>query len=113
MPRLYADENIPTRLVEVLRGHGHDVLTATEDGRANKKIPDDQVLSRATELERVVLTMDRHDYRVLHRASQDHAGILACTDDSDTEALACRIAAALAACPAHSGELLTVVRPSR
>jgi hypothetical protein len=33
---LYADENFPLRVVEELRRLGHDVLTASEDGRANQ-----------------------------------------------------------------------------
>jgi hypothetical protein len=35
---LYADENVPLRLVEELRRLGLDVLTALEDGRANQSL---------------------------------------------------------------------------
>jgi hypothetical protein len=35
---LYADENFPLRVVEELRRLGHNVLTALEDGKANKAI---------------------------------------------------------------------------
>ncbi len=35
----YADENIPLTVVTELRNLGHDVLTALEDKRANKKFP--------------------------------------------------------------------------
>ncbi len=45
--RLYADENFPLPVVAELRRLGHDVLTAFEDGRANKGIADEAVLARA------------------------------------------------------------------
>jgi hypothetical protein len=38
--RLYADENVPSRTVEELRRLDHDVLTAMEDDRANRSLPD-------------------------------------------------------------------------
>jgi hypothetical protein len=53
MASLYADENFPFPVVVRLRALGHDVLTALEDGRAGQKIPDPDVLARATELERI------------------------------------------------------------
>jgi hypothetical protein len=40
---LYADENVPLRLVQELRRLGHDVLTALEDGKANQAITDADV----------------------------------------------------------------------
>ncbi len=54
--RFYADENFPMRTVGELRNLGHDVLTCLDDGKANQAIADDDVLSRATELGRIVLT---------------------------------------------------------
>jgi len=60
---LYADENFPLRVVEELRRLGHDVLTAFEDGRANKSITDAELLERATQLDRVVLTLNRLDFK--------------------------------------------------
>ncbi len=41
---LYADENFPRSVTEELRRLGHDVLTAEEDLRANKRVPDETVL---------------------------------------------------------------------
>lgn len=38
--------NFPLRTVEELRRLGHDVLTTYEDGRANRAIPDKEVLRR-------------------------------------------------------------------
>lgn len=46
MALLYADENVPIRVVEELRRLGIDVLTAVEDGRANQSITDQDVLAR-------------------------------------------------------------------
>lgn len=48
MARLYADEQFPYEVVENLRNLGHDVLTVQEAGKANLKIPDDEVLAFAT-----------------------------------------------------------------
>ena len=55
MARLYTNENFPQPAVERLRELGHDVTTTLQDGRANTGIPDRQVLSRASELSRVVV----------------------------------------------------------
>lgn len=43
MARLYADENFPLPVVEVLRTLGHDVLTIYEDGKGNQGYPDEAV----------------------------------------------------------------------
>jgi hypothetical protein len=76
---LYADENFPLRVVEELRRLGHDVLTAFEDGRANQSIVDRDLLARATEMGRALLTLNRLDFKRLHRQMPDHAGIVICT----------------------------------
>ncbi|HEV7374385.1 MAG TPA: DUF5615 family PIN-like protein [Pyrinomonadaceae bacterium] len=52
--RLYADENFPLPVIEELRRLGHDVLTMYEDGMANQSIPDEEVLTLATENKRVL-----------------------------------------------------------
>lgn len=46
--QFYADENFPLAVVLELRRLGDDVLTAFEDGRANKAVADDKLLARAT-----------------------------------------------------------------
>ena len=53
----YSNENFSRRVVEELRRLGNDVLTSYEAGRANQKVPDDQVLAFATEQQRAVLTL--------------------------------------------------------
>jgi predicted nuclease of predicted toxin-antitoxin system len=47
MARLYADEQFPYQVVLCLRDLGHDVLTVQEAGKANLKIPDEEVLDFA------------------------------------------------------------------
>jgi hypothetical protein len=63
---LYADENFPLRVVQELRRLGHDVLTALEDGKANQAITDADLLTRASALRRVLLTLNRQDFKRLH-----------------------------------------------
>ena len=99
-------------VVVVLRAAGHDVLTAREDGRADLKIPDPDVLARATALGRAVLTHNRGDFFRLHRASAAHAGIIACTEDLDFPALAARIHTALGGVADLAGQLVRVNRPN-
>jgi len=113
MGRLYADEQFPYEVVEHLRNFGHDVLTVQEAGNANLKIPDDHVLDFAGNNERVVLTLNRKDFKRLHRLHPDHAGIIICTDDGDRMALAERINAAILAEEILLGKLVSVVRPMR
>ncbi len=113
MARLYADEQYPYPVVEFLRVLGHDVLTVQEAGRANLKIPDPDVLAFATSEARAVITENRKDFFRLHRIQPDHAGIIACTNDRDWEALANRIHIAITAAEFLQGKLIRVVRPSK
>jgi len=110
MASLYADEDFPHPVAEKLRALGHDVLTVHDAGQANKKIPDAQVLVDATALRRAVLTHNRRDYIRLHKASAQHAGIIACTRDPDTDALAQRIHDAVQAVSDLHGLLIRVTR---
>ena len=112
MASLYADENVDHRLVDRLRAAGHDVLTAVEDGRANQRTPDPDVLARATALRRAVLTGNRYDYHKLHRRDPNHAGIVTYTDDKDIPALAARIDAAISPLPSLAGQLVKIIRPN-
>ena len=50
MARIYADEQYPFPVVKILRNLGHDVLTVQEAGKANQKIPDDEVLAFAARI---------------------------------------------------------------
>ena len=110
MALLYADEDFPHPVADALRALGHDVLTALAAGQANQKIPDKRVLAHATSLDRAVVTHNRRDYIRLHRASTQHAGIIVCTHDSDTDGLAQRIDAALTKLPDLHGKLIRITR---
>jgi hypothetical protein len=91
MARFYSNENFPLPVVLELRAAGHDVLTSLEAGRANQKIPDDQVLAFATLENRILLTLNRRHFVRLHNLGAVHAGIVACTVDADYSAQAARI----------------------
>jgi hypothetical protein len=112
MPGLYADEDVPRRLVERPRALGRDVLTALQAGRANQSVPDADVLAHATSLGRALLTHNRKDFKRLHATTPGHGGIISCTrDDADPAALAARIDQALVANPDLSGQHIRVNKP--
>ncbi|NJM49019.1 MAG: DUF5615 family PIN-like protein [Alkalinema sp. RU_4_3] len=113
MARLYADEQYPFPVVTYLRALGHDVLTVQEAGKAGLQIPDDEVLAFATSQGRAVLTLNRYDFKQLHLAQPDHAGIINCTDDRNWEAFANRVDAAILAEEPLEGKLVRVVRPAK
>jgi predicted nuclease of predicted toxin-antitoxin system len=113
LARLYADEHFPYPVVVVLRELGHDVTTAQEAGKAGLKISDDEVLAFATRQNRAVLTLNRQDFKQLHRAQPDHGGIINCTNDRNWEALANRIHRAILDAEPLAGKLVRVVRPAQ
>jgi predicted nuclease of predicted toxin-antitoxin system len=113
MARLYADEQFPRVVSELLRTMGHDVLTVQEAGNANQKISDDEVLQFATVESRAVVTLNRQDFIRLHRINPNHAGIIVSTNDSDRTRMAERINDAIAQPKSLRGELIRVVRPSQ
>lgn len=79
----YANENLSSIIVKELRHLGYDVLTSYEAGNANQKIPDEQVLSEATQQQRSVITFNRDDFLKLHRSGFRHAGIIALKEDRE------------------------------
>lgn len=113
MARFYSNENFPRRVVEALRQLGHDVLTSMEAGRANQRIPDDQVLAFAVAEKRALLTLNRLDFFRLHQATLGrHFGIITCTrDDANPVALAKRIHGAVVRTEQLEGQCLRIVRP--
>jgi hypothetical protein len=111
MALLFADENVPFGLVQILGTFGHDVLTALAAGRANQRIPDPDVLAYAVSLSRAVLTNNRRHFHRLHRQIPNHAGIITFTDDPDSQALAQRIQDALTAAQTLTGVLIRIVKP--
>jgi predicted nuclease of predicted toxin-antitoxin system len=111
--RLYADEQYPFPVVVFLRALGHDVLTVQEAGKGGLQIPDDEVLAFATSQGRAVLTLNRYDFKQLHLAQPDHAGIINCTNDRNWEAFANRVNTAILAEAPLEGKLIRVVRPAK
>lgn len=109
---LYADENFPLRVVEELRRLGQDVLTAFEDGKANQSITDQELLARATELGRAVLTLNRLDFKRLHLSAPNHNGIIICTEDPDRIGHAQRIQESVVEAGELQGRLIRVYRPA-
>ena len=118
--KLYADEQFPYPVVKCLRDLGHDVLTVQEAGKANQRVPDDEVLAFATEnvrealrnVNRAVVTQNRKDFILLHRLQPHHAGIIVCSDDRNWDALAQRIHAAVTEAECLQGKLLRIVKPA-
>jgi predicted nuclease of predicted toxin-antitoxin system len=110
--RLYTNENFPRPSVEVLRELGHDVLTTSEAGKADQRIPDDEVLAFAMENDRILITFNRKDFIRLHNEKRKHAGIIICTVDADFPALAQRIHDALTTQTDLAGQLIRVNRPN-
>jgi len=110
--RLYADENFPLPVVEELRRLGHDVLTMYEDGKANQSVPDDEVLTLATEGRRALLTTNRRHFIRLHRRVAEHGGIIVCTFDPDFTGQAQRVSEAIENASSLAGQLFRVYRPA-
>jgi hypothetical protein len=92
MARLYADEQFPRAVSEMLRTIGHDVLTVGDN--------------------RTVVTLNRQDFIRLHRVNSEHFGIVVCTNDTDRLRMATRIDEAIAAEESLQGKLIRVVRPA-
>ncbi len=63
--RLLANENFPLDAVEALRDAGHDVAWIREDSHG---IPNDKILLRAQEENRIVITFDKDFGELAHFA---------------------------------------------
>jgi predicted nuclease of predicted toxin-antitoxin system len=69
---LYMDEHIPRNITDELRRREVDVLTIQEDGLAGVSDPD--ILDRAAELKRVVVTFDDDFLRESSRRMRQDIG---------------------------------------
>jgi predicted nuclease of predicted toxin-antitoxin system len=110
MASFYTNENFPVRIAQYLREMGHDVLTSYEAGKANQRIPDDEVLDFAAKAGRIVLTLNRRDFIVIHEKAPDHAGIIVCTQNSNSREQAAQIDSVVQEMEDLRGKLLRVNR---
>jgi len=65
MARLYLDECVPLPLALLLAQHGHDVTTAMQLGL--RSLNDPFHLKYAVEQNRILVTTNQSDFRLLHR----------------------------------------------
>lgn len=110
MALLYANENFPLGVVEILRELGHDVVTSHEAGNANQRIPDEAVLAFATQASRVLLSLNRRDFIELHSKVPKHSGIIVCTQNANLREQAEQIHQALQTADTLVGQLLRINR---
>jgi uncharacterized protein with PIN domain len=109
--RFYSNENIALDLVTELRHLGHDVLASFEAGRANAAVSDEEVLTFATTESRIVLTHNRRDFLRLHRRRKGrHAGLVVCSVEPDSSALAKRIHHAVSLAASVDDQVIRVNR---
>ncbi|GMT48906.1 MAG: hypothetical protein IEMM0008_0445 [bacterium] len=71
--KYYTDEHVSKAVVKGLRGRGLDVLTSQEAKMLG--VPDEEHLSLAADLERVLFTQD-DDFLRLHAKGISHCGIV-------------------------------------
>ena len=83
MASIYSNENFP-------------LPTVQDSGQAGSALPDEAVLSSATDQRRILVTFNRKHFIRLHQLNPTHAGIVVCTFDADFVALARRIDEAIA-----------------
>lgn len=112
MARIYADENVPLPVVEELRRLGHDVLTTSDAGNAGTALPDEAVLAFAVAQNRILITLNRKHFILLHSSNPNHNGIIVCSVDPDFNAQAHRIHKAMEAVGSLDGQLIRVNRPA-
>jgi hypothetical protein len=111
LARLYANENFPLPVVEMLRDLGHDVLTVLDAGKAGIAEEDEAVLAYACAQSRALLTLNRKHFVRLHGTHPDHEGIIVCSFDPDFSGQAGRIHTAIETAEGLQGKLLRVNRP--
>lgn len=113
MARLYTDEQFPKIVVKLLRELEHDILTVQEAGKANQRIPDEDVLAFAISSNRTVLTINRSDFIRLHNLQPIHAGIIVCTEDLNRQRQATQIHEAIINTVDLTNKLIRINRPSQ
>jgi predicted nuclease of predicted toxin-antitoxin system len=107
---LLADENFSKGVNLELQELGHDLITLRDLGLADTGFPDVQVLEKANELNRCVLTFNRSDFIKLHKEGKKHAGIVVCTFNSNSKELAGKIHEEISEIENLSGQLIRIYR---
>ena len=80
--KLLIDEDSQAKvLVQLLRKAGHDVVTVNEIGLVGQ--PDPVILAYAKQNNRVLLTHNCQDFKLLHQQDSNHPGILLVYRDAD------------------------------
>lgn len=77
--RFYFDEHVRQSVLDGVRGHNLDVLSAFEAGQANKKISDEEQLAFATHLDRILVTNDTDflNFKVVPQLlTGEHSGVI-------------------------------------
>jgi len=110
LAKIYTNENFPFPIVLELRRLGHDVLTSRDAGNDGRSVPDGEVLDYAMSSGRVLLSLNRWDFKPLHKATPNHCGMLLCSVDADFSAQAAKIHASLLSNPEMNGVLLNITR---
>lgn len=114
MIKLYANENFPVETVLILKNLGYDILSTHDAGQSNLKIPDEEVLAFAIAEGRAIITVNRKDFKRLHRSNPTHFGIIVCTKNDDFENFAACIHRILLECSEDvSNKLIRVYREQR
>lgn len=109
--RIYSNENFPVEVVQGLRELGYDVLTTHDAGRSGQRISDEEVLAFAIAEKRAVLTINRKDFKRLHRVNPSHFGIIICTENLDFPAFIIQIDTVLGTLGEDiAGQLIRVYR---
>ena len=110
MARLYADEQFPRVVVELLRLMIHNILTVQAAGKDNPKNPDEEVLAFTVSENRAVLTQNRRHFIRLHNLQPDRAGIIVCRAEDDLARMAANINEAISSLETLTGQLIRVDR---
>ena len=72
--KIKLDENLPLRLVAVIKDFGHDVDTVVSEGYGGRS--DDIVFSAAKQAKRMLITLDRGFADVRRYSPGTHSGIV-------------------------------------
>ena len=111
MAYLYADEQFPLPVVQILRDFGHNVLTVQQAEKCGDS--DAEVLAFAIDNKRALLTQNRRHFIKLHLEKPNHNGIIVCSEDRDSNSLAQRINNAIAKEKSLENKLIRVKRPQK